>query len=85
MEILELLSQTHDMKPGSAAPYLEGFAAHMASVGHTPLTISFYYYCVIKKQSDVRLFCGIKAFCARPTATTFRGVYGGPGECRGTQ
>jgi integrase/recombinase XerD len=42
MEILELLSQTHDMNAGSAAPYLEGFAAHMASVGHTPLTISFY-------------------------------------------
>lgn len=42
MEIFELLSQPHDMNPGSAAPYLEGFAAHMALVGYTPLTISFY-------------------------------------------
>ena len=42
MEILELLSHSHDMNPGSAAPYLEGFAVHMASVGHTPSTISFY-------------------------------------------
>ena len=25
MEISELLSQPHDMNPGSAAPYLEGF------------------------------------------------------------
>ena len=30
------------MNPGSAAPYLEGFAAQMASVGHTSLTISGY-------------------------------------------
>ena len=42
MDISELLSQPHDMNPGSAAPYLEGFAAQMASVGHTSLTISFY-------------------------------------------
>jgi integrase/recombinase XerD len=42
MEISELLSQPHDMNPGSAASYLEGFAAQMASVGHTSLTISFY-------------------------------------------
>jgi hypothetical protein len=42
MEISELLSQPHDMNPGSAAPYLESFAAQMASVGHTSLTIGFY-------------------------------------------
>jgi site-specific recombinase XerD len=42
MEISELLSQPHDMNPGSAAPYLEGFVTEMASVGHTVLTISFY-------------------------------------------
>jgi integrase/recombinase XerD len=42
MDISELLSQPHDMNPGSAAPYLEGFAAQMASMGHTSLTISFY-------------------------------------------
>ena len=42
MEISELLSQPHDMNPGIAAPYLQGFAAQMASVGHTSLTISFY-------------------------------------------
>ena len=42
MDISELLSQPHDMNPGSAAPYLEGFAAQMASVGHTSLTIGFY-------------------------------------------
>jgi integrase/recombinase XerD len=42
MEISELLLQPHAMSPGSAAPYLEGFAAQMASVGHPALTISFY-------------------------------------------
>jgi site-specific recombinase XerD len=42
MEISELLSQPHHMNPGSAAPYLESFAAQMASVGHTSLTISFF-------------------------------------------
>ena len=42
MEISELLSQPHHMNPGSAARYLEGFAAQMASVGHTSLTIGFY-------------------------------------------
>jgi len=42
MDISELLSQPHDMNPGSAAPYLESFAAQLASVGHTSLTISFY-------------------------------------------
>ncbi|MEA2874559.1 MAG: hypothetical protein QOH67_4752 [Hyphomicrobiales bacterium] len=42
MEISELLSQPHHMNPGSAAPYLESFAARMASLGHTSLTISFY-------------------------------------------
>jgi integrase/recombinase XerD len=42
MDISELLLQPHDMNPGSAAPYLEAFAAQMASVGHTSLTISFY-------------------------------------------
>jgi len=42
MDISELLSQPHDMNPGSAAPYLESFAVQMASVGHTSLTIGFY-------------------------------------------
>ena len=42
MDISELLSQPHDMNPGSAARYLESFAGQMASVGHTSLTISFY-------------------------------------------
>ena len=42
MEISELLSQPHDMNPGSAAPYLASFAAQMGSVGHTSLTIGFY-------------------------------------------
>jgi hypothetical protein len=42
MDISELLSQPHEMNLGSAAPYLEGFAAQMASLGHTSLTISFY-------------------------------------------
>ena len=42
MDISELLSQPHEMNPGCAAPYLEGFAAHMASMGHTSMTISFY-------------------------------------------
>ena len=42
MDISELLSQPHDMNPGGAAPYLEGFATQMASVGHTSLTIGFY-------------------------------------------
>jgi len=42
MNISELLSQPHEMNPGCAAPYLEGFAAQMASMGHTSMTISFY-------------------------------------------
>jgi len=39
MNISELLSRTHHMKPGSAAPYLEGFANTLASVGYKSLTI----------------------------------------------
>jgi len=42
MEISELLSQSHDMNPGSAAPYLEGFAVQMASVGYPLSTIRGY-------------------------------------------
>jgi hypothetical protein len=42
MEISELLSQPHHMNPGRVTTYLEGFAAQMASVGHTSLIISFY-------------------------------------------
>jgi hypothetical protein len=38
----QLLSQPHHMNPGGAACYLEGFAAAMASVGHTPGTIRGY-------------------------------------------
>ena len=32
----------HSMHVGDADPYLEGFAAEMASVGYTPLTIGGY-------------------------------------------
>lgn len=42
MDISKLLSQPHHMNPGSAARYLEGFAAAMALVGYTPLTIRGY-------------------------------------------
>jgi integrase/recombinase XerD len=42
VNISELLSRPHDMNPGRAAPYLEGFATQMASVGYTSLTISGY-------------------------------------------
>jgi hypothetical protein len=42
MDISELLSQPHHMNPGLAARYLEGFAAAMASAGHTRFTISGY-------------------------------------------
>jgi integrase/recombinase XerD len=42
MDISKLLSQPHHMNPGIAARYLEGFAAAMASSGHTRLTISGY-------------------------------------------
>lgn len=42
MDISKLLSHPHHMNPGSAARYLEGFAAEMAAVGHTALTISGY-------------------------------------------
>src|SRR5215470_20079374 len=42
MEISKLLLQPHDMNPGSAAPYLEGFVTELASVGHTSLTIGGY-------------------------------------------
>ena len=42
MNISELLTRPHDMNPGRAAPYLEGFAARMASVGHTSFTINGY-------------------------------------------
>lgn len=42
MDISELLRRPHDMNPGSAAPYLEGFGAQMAAVGYTWLTIDGY-------------------------------------------
>jgi len=42
MEISQLLSQPHQMHPGGAACYLDGFAAALAAVGHTPLTIRGY-------------------------------------------
>src|SRR6516164_5918795 len=44
-----------------------------------------YYYWVIKEHSDVELFCGITPLCARPTRETFRGIYAGPGNRRGTR
>jgi len=42
MNISEFLTRPHDMNPGSAAPYLEGFGAQMAAVGYTQLTIYGY-------------------------------------------
>ena len=42
MDISELLTRPHDMNPGRVAPYLEDFAAQMASVGHTSFTIIGY-------------------------------------------
>ena len=42
MDIFELLKQPHDMNPGGAAPYLEGFCAQMGAVGYTALTINGY-------------------------------------------
>jgi hypothetical protein len=42
MNISELLSQPHAMNPGCVAPYLEGFATQMASVGYTSFTINGY-------------------------------------------
>jgi len=42
MDISELLSRPHHMNPGIAALHLEGFAAAMASSGHTRSTISGY-------------------------------------------
>jgi integrase/recombinase XerD len=42
MNISELLTRPHDMHPGPAAPFLEGFGAELASVGYASLTISGY-------------------------------------------
>jgi integrase/recombinase XerD len=42
MDISEFLARPHDMNPGCAAPYLEGFGAQMAANGYTWLTISGY-------------------------------------------
>jgi hypothetical protein len=39
MNVAELLARPHDMNVGDAAHHLEGFAAEMASVGYSPLTI----------------------------------------------
>jgi len=47
MDIFELLRRPHDMNPGGAAPYLEGFGAQMAAVGYTSLTIGGYLSSVI--------------------------------------
>src|SRR5690242_5438778 len=41
MDIFELLSRPHDMNPGSAAPYLEGFGAQMAADGYLSSAIHF--------------------------------------------
>ena len=40
--ISELLKQPRQMNAGCAAPFLEGFATELASVGHTSLTINEY-------------------------------------------
>src|SRR5215475_11536446 len=42
MNISELLKRPHDMNPGSAAPYLEGFGSQMVAVGYTWLTVNDY-------------------------------------------
>ncbi len=42
MDIAQLLARPHSMHHGDAYPYLESFAAEMASVGYTPLTIGGY-------------------------------------------
>jgi hypothetical protein len=42
MDVAELLARPHDMNVENAARYLEGFAAEMASVGYSPLTICGY-------------------------------------------
>jgi hypothetical protein len=42
MDITQLLARPHSMHHGDAYPYLEGFAAEMASVGYAPLTIGGY-------------------------------------------
>ena len=47
MDIAELLARPHDINVGDAARYLEGFAAEMASVGYSPLTIGGYLDSVI--------------------------------------
>ena len=47
MDIAELLARPHDMNVGDAAHHLEGFAAEMASVGYSPLTIGGYLDSVI--------------------------------------
>ena len=47
MDITQLLARPHDMNVGDAARYLEGFAAEMASVGYSPLTIGGYLDSVI--------------------------------------
>ena len=40
MDIFELLARPHHMNPGCVTPCLGGFAAKLASVGHTWLTIN---------------------------------------------
>ena len=47
MNVAELLARPHDMNVGDAAHHLEGFAAEMASVGYSPLTIGGYLDSVI--------------------------------------
>ena len=42
MDISKLLSRPHNMMPGSAAPFLEGFAEELARVGYTQLTVGGY-------------------------------------------
>jgi len=42
MNISEFLSLPHAMNPGPVAPFVDGFASQMASVGYTALTINGY-------------------------------------------
>ena len=46
---------------------------HVTSVT-APLFV-IWYYCVINKQFDIELFCGITPLLARPTAEALRGIY----------
>jgi hypothetical protein len=47
--------------------------------------VAIYYYWVTKEHFVIELFCGITPLRARPTRTTLRGIYRGPGDSRGAR